>query len=210
MSTLPQTISTSISSISHPQLVAYSTTLLNGVENNENYPTLQKGMAEHKTLFANYATAAANAAKGGEAAKLLRDSLRPEVEAIIRFWSAEASTITPNDPVAWAGAHFRLTKPVRQPRQPLPAPAKALLADGHSKGGVRATQNAQKTTRAYVYEYAVAGAEGQPLAWHYCLCPKNTAEITGLVSGQQYWFRMGAWNGTGDTAFSPAELRYVQ
>ncbi|MDO7877810.1 hypothetical protein Q5H93_23945 [Hymenobacter sp. ASUV-10] len=210
MSALPQVISTSLTSLSHPRLAAYFTTVISGVKGNKNYPGLQARLEEYETLRDNYTTAVANAVKGGEAVKLLRNSLRPQVEAALRQWSSEATEATPKDPVAWAGAHFMLTKPNRQSRPALSAPIKVKLSDGKLKGSVCARQNAQRNTRAYVYEYALQVPEGQELVWKYCLCPKNVAEIAGLLSGQSYWFRMGAWNGTGDTVFSAPELRVVQ
>lgn len=177
---------------------------------NPDFPTLQASADKNTTLFGEFSTAVANAVRGGEAAKLLRDGLRPDVETAVRAWSKQALEAKPNNPAAWAGAHFMLTSSTRHSRPSLAAPTQVKLSDGKLRGSVCVRQNGQRSTRAYVVEYALQVAEGQPLVWHYCLCPRNVAEITGLVSGQGYWFRMGAWNGTGDTVFSAPELRVVQ
>jgi len=210
MSAISQTISTNLSALSHPRLVAYTTTLLSGIRGNPDFPLLQPEVDRNTELFGRYSTAVANAVKGGEAAKLLRNSLRPDVEEAVRIWSAQALEAKPKDPAAWSGAHFRLTSGTRHGRPALAAPTKTKLIDGKLKGSVCARQNAQRSTRAYVYEYALQVAEGQPLVWHYCLDAKFVTEIANLISGQRYWFRMGAWNGTGDIIFSEPELRVVQ
>lgn len=210
MSAIPQTISTNLRNFTAPKLVEYTTTLLSGVTGNPDFPTLQTEVARNADLFGRFGTAVANAVKGGEAAKLLRNGLRPEVEAAIRLWSAQALEAKPKDLAAWADAHFNLTSGTRQSRPTLAAPTKTKLTDGKNKGSVCLRQNAQRSTRAYVYEYALPVAEGQELAWKYYLDSKFIAEITGLTSGQGYWFRMGAWNGTADTIFSEAEWQMVQ
>jgi|GEM_PF-5003067 len=210
MSAHPQVISINLTVLSHPKLAAYFTTVISGIKGNKEYPTLQTSVEDNEKLRDSYSAAVANALKGGEAVKLLRNSLRLQVEEVLREWSEEATEVTPKNPAAWAGAHFMLTSGTRKGRPVLMAPALTKLTDGKARGSVCLRQNQQASTRAYVFEYALPAAEGQELAWKYCLCSKHITEITGLLSGQGYWFRMGAWNGTAAPIFSEAEWRMVQ
>jgi hypothetical protein len=210
MPTLTQTISFNLSSMSDSDLLKYGLTLLDGLPLVPAYADVAPTLAAARPVITSYGTAVANFAKGGEAARLQRDSLRPQVEAIIREWSQYATDETPEQPVLWATAHFNLTKAERTPRPVLGAPTKFMVADGPAKGSVELRQSAQAGTKAYVYEYAPVPAPGEEPRWQYCLGNTSTCVVSGLLSGQQYQFRAGAWNGMGALAYSQLETRYVQ
>lgn len=210
MPTLPQTISTNLTSLSDDKLLKYALTLVDGLTKSGKYASIAPTVADGNKLIQRYATALANAAKGGTAERMLRDSLRQDVESLLHEWSAYATDTTPGDVQAWADAHFNLTKAERTPRAPLAAPTKFVLADGPAKGSVRLSQNAQAGTKAYVYEYALMPAEGEEPQWHFCLGSTASCVVSDLTSGAQYVFRVGVWNGTGNPIYSATESRYVQ
>ncbi|RZK45898.1 MAG: fibronectin type III domain-containing protein, partial [Hymenobacter sp.] len=93
---------------------------------------------------------------------------------------------------------------------PVSAPLKFTAADGPTKGSVELRQNAQGGTKAYVYEYALAPTDGSAPQWCYCLGTTASCVVSGLSSGQQYLFRVAAWNGMGTAPYSQIETRYVQ
>jgi hypothetical protein len=210
MPAITQTISLNLKPLSDNDLLNYAHTLVSGLPTVGAYSTVQPTVAEGSDTIRAYATATANAAKGGELARMLRDDLRGQVEEIIRDWSDFALTTTPDDPLQWVAAHFRLTKGERTPRLPLTTPTKFVAADGPIKGSIELRQNAQAGAKAYVYEYAAVPAEASTPAWQYCLGTTATCVVSGLVSGQQYLFRAAAWNGLGEMPYSVTEARYVQ
>jgi hypothetical protein len=210
MPTLTQTISFNLTSLGDNDLLKYALTLLDGLPLVPEYAGISPKVADAQPVIASYGTAVANFAKGGEAVRMQRDTLRPQVESIIRQWSQYALDETPEQPVLWATAHFNLTKAERTPRPVLGAPTKFMVADGPTKGSVELRQNPQASTKAYVYEYALVPAAGDDAQWQYCLGNTGTCVVSGLLSGRQYQFRAGAWNGMGALAYSQLETRYVQ
>ncbi len=210
MPTLIQTISYNVSSLNDSELLKYALTLLAGVPTVAEYKNIVPTLADATPLVQQYGTAVANSAKGGMAERMLRDDLRTKVDELVRAWSDYATTETPDSPLLWAAAHFNLTKAERSARTPLVAPTKFTAADGPAKGSVELRQNAQSGTKAYVYEYALAPADGSAPQWQYCLGSTATCVISGLSSGQQYMFRAAAWNGIGALPYSQVETRYVQ
>lgn len=210
MSTLPQSISINLTVLSDNKLLSYAFTLLDGLAKSKVYPGVTPTLSVADPVIQHYAKALANAAKGGTAEKMLRDSLRLDVEKIIKDWSSYATETTPNDPQSWADAHFNLTKAERTPRPAPVAPTRFSLADGPAKGSIEVRQNAQAGVKAYVTEYALATTDPAAAHWQFCLCNTATCVISGLDSGQQYQIRSGAWNGVGGIIFSAIETRYVQ
>ena len=210
MAVLPQTISMALASMSHPQLFQYGLTLTDGIPLVTAYDGFKPTMKEGLELINAYGMAVANASKGSEAARQLRDALNKQVIELLASWSHQALDATPHDPVSWSAAHFNLTKGDRQLRPAPATPSKLVLADGPAKGSVVVRQNPQRGTKAYVYEYAPLPAEGEKPQWQFCLGNTGSCVIAGLSSGQPYLFRCGAWNGTGPVAYSAEESRYVQ
>ena len=210
MPAIPQTISFNLKQLTDNELLNYAHTLVSGLPTVGAYSAVQPTIADGNTTIRAYATAIANATKGGELARMLRDDLRPQVESILRDWSDFARATTPDAPLQWAAAHFRLTKAERTPRLPLSAPLKFVAADGPTKGSIELRQNPQAGAKAYVYEYAPVPTDASDPAWQYCLGTTATCVVSGLVSGQQYVFRAAAWNGLGEIPYSVQETRYVQ
>jgi hypothetical protein len=210
MPTLTQSISYNTSSLNDSELLKYAITLLAGVPTVAEYKAIVPTVADATPLVQQYGTAVANFAKGGTAERMLRDDLRAKVDELVRAWSDYATAETPDSPLLWAAAHFNLTKGERTPRAALTAPTKFIAADGPAKGSVELRQNPQSGTKAYVYEYALAPTDGSAPQWQYCLGSTATCVVSGLSSGQQYLFRVAAWNGTGTAPYSQVETRYVQ
>jgi hypothetical protein len=126
----------------------------------------------------------------------------------VRAWSDYATAETPDSPLLWAAAHFNLTKGERTPHAALTAPTKFIAADGPAKGSVELRQNPQSGTKAYVHEYALAPTDGSTRSGS--TGSTATCVVSGLSNGQQYLFRVAAWNGTGTAPYSQVETRYVQ
>jgi len=210
MPAIPQTISYSLKPLPDNELLNYAHTLVSGLPTVAAYAAVQPPVADGSLTIGAYATAIANAAKGGELARMQRDDLRTQVESLLRDWSDYALATTPDEPLQWVAAHFRLTKGERTPRLPMGAPLKFVAADGPTRGSIELRQTAQAGAKAYVYEYAPVPPDASAPAWQYCLGTTATCVVNGLVSGQQYLFRAAAWNGLGEMPYSTTETRYVQ
>lgn len=210
MPAITQTISYNLTQLTDNELLNYAHTLVSGLPTVGAYSAVQPTVAAGSATTSAFATAVANATKGGELARMLRDNLRGQVEEIIRAWSDFALATTPDDPLQWVAAHFRLTKGDRTPRPALGPPRKFVVADGPTKGSIELRQNPQAGAKAYVYEYAPVPTDATDPAWQYCLGTTATCVVNGLTSGQQYLFRAAAWNGLGEIPYSVLETRYVQ
>lgn len=210
MTVLRQTISVNYNDLDDHLFADYAGNVARGLDGNRDLPAPTPSAADGKLLIDSFVVAIGEAQTNGRAAVIRKNKLRKQVEDLLDAWSEYALDTKPNEPVIWAEANFRLTKAERARARPLNAPGKFQTQEGPRRGTVQVRQSPQRGTRAYIVEYALVGADGQPGHWFYFLSTTADCLVEDLQSGQTYLFRAAAWNGTSTPNFSEPERRIVQ
>jgi hypothetical protein len=87
----------------------------------------------------------------------------------------------------------------------LPAPTSAWATSGDKLGECDYHWNPVKGKTSYIVQYCTDPAT--EAGWkQFAVCTKSSITVTGLVSGQKYWFRVAAVGAAGQGAWSDPAL----
>ena len=110
-------------------------------------------------------------------------------------------TETDGDPALIPISGFAVAGTPGTPIGPLPRPENVKAKMGDFPGVIKVSCGAIKGTQMYVYEYRLHDVPNQPWV-QIKLSTKSREEIPGLVSGQNYGFRMAAIGAAGQSPWS--------
>ncbi|MBL0745522.1 fibronectin type III domain-containing protein [Chryseolinea lacunae] len=148
-------------------------------------PTLQVINDAHKA----FQDAAAEAAKGNRSVTALRDTLRDDLIGKLNDLSLYVQLNCKNDLSILLSSGFNARK-TPEPTPPIQKPEGLKVKTADVKGTVKLLINKVENAAAYIFEYHPRATGETP--WTTLYSTTRTITITGLQSGVEFTFRVGA------------------
>jgi hypothetical protein len=201
---------TTFSNLSEPNFLAKAQGIVNALRNNPNFPEPwlpQVGsFADLKANFDAYQKCFSAAANGDRARIDERDAAREALQSRLRALAPYLEAVAAKDTTKLNTAGYDLRKDiVRSPNKVhLSAPSDFTAKHGTISGQVVLHAARLPGAKSYVAEYTDGNPHDPATAWVsggiFTTCSRM--EITGLVRGKEYWFRVCGVNKAGQGAWT--------
>jgi len=165
-----------------------ATNITDDMTENPYFTTPIPALEEVKATIASYTIALANAEKGSQDERVIKNNWRAKLESQLRELSLYVQLTSKGDSLIISSSGFDVN---RKPSVvgTLPKPENVIIKMGDNKGTALVSCDAITSASFYEYAYAEVTADGQ-LNWVYKTCTKRKLLIEGLTSGKQYVFRI--------------------
>lgn len=176
------------------------TTILQWMDNNDNFPTPTPSLAVVQTGFDAYKVAAADAAQGGKENTAIRDARRAELVALLRQLASYASATANGNLEKLISSGFPLQKTGRTPIGPLPAPSAPVVSQGAVSGALTVVAPPVRGASSYNWSLALQSAPDTDVQTAQTTGAR--VSFTGLTPGQVYVVCLNAVGAAGVSDWS--------
>jgi SMC interacting uncharacterized protein involved in chromosome segregation len=182
--------------------------IINAMTGNSNFTTPNPTLAQLTTAANNLEAARDEVLALRAQAKnktVIQEQLEDALEKLLTQLASYVENISANDPAIITSAGMDI-RAAATPIGPLAPPSRFNTTTGDSDGEIDASWNSDPGAKSYVIE---TSTQGPPAAvWTQAKTTTKSKEtITGLQSGQRYWFHVAAIGATGQSGWSDISTR---
>jgi len=164
--------------------------VLEGMTNNVNFPNIQDKVDDLNAKIQRYKTSITNAEQGGKVNTIIKAECRRELETYMQELAEYVQqTSKGNTEMIYTAGFDVHKKPVRVGE--LEKPERATVKIAHSSGSVWFSCNVVDRALFYIFEYCLAPCTDDSV-WIQVTSSRRKILIEGLISGQEYCFRVAA------------------
>lgn len=180
--------------------------VVNGMENNPNFPDPPAELAQAKKLLPEYQNAVADA-KGRDAVKVSnKKDRKAELVTLLTVIAAYVTRICNGDRTMLLSSGFAISG--EKVDEPMPVIQKLDVELG-PPGVVTTRIKRVAGARAYMHQYTTEAPTSETV-WISAGNTQAHHTFSGMKSGVKYWFRVVALGDAGQTVYSPVESRIIQ
>ena len=172
------------------KLLGKASSILEQMTNNAHFPNIQAKLDELKAKIQRYETSIINSNQGGKLSTIIKGECRRELEAYLQELADYVQLTSNGDAGIIYSAGFDIHKKSVRVGE-LDRPERVTLKMGFSKGSVWLNCDVVDRALFYVFEYCLAPCTADSV-WIQLSGSKRKILIEGLVSGQEYCFRVAA------------------
>jgi hypothetical protein len=191
-----------------PEKVAFARRLAENLKSNTDFPSPSPNLAEvtasADTLEGAY-NAAVTARQAAQAATATQDVAEQKLDGLLTRLGSHIEDAADGDEAKIRKAGFDV-RADRAAVGALPSPTDLSATTGDKEGAIDLAWNRIAGAKSYVVEMTTdaAAATGWKSAG---VCTKSSNTVTGLTSGQKYWFRVAAVGASGQGPWSDPAVR---
>ena len=172
------------------KLGVFAFSVLEKMTDNPNFPDATALLADLQTKATNFEASMNNIVNGSKVDTVIKKDIRKELEASLQDLSFYVQQACKGDEAIVFSAGFSVH--ARASRVgPLERPTNVKLQVGDSKGSLYISCEVVKRALFYVVEYCLS-PQGPDSVWIQVTSSRRKILIEGLISGQEYCFRMAA------------------
>ncbi|MDR3651466.1 MAG: fibronectin type III domain-containing protein [Paludibacter sp.] len=171
-------------------LLGKSRVVLEQMTNNAYFPDIQAKLDELKVKIQSYETSIIDSNQGGRSTTLIKAQNRRELENYLKELADYVQQTSKGaENIIFSAGFDTHKKPSRVGR--LDRPTRVMLKMGSNKGAVWLSCDVVDRALFYVFEYCLAPLTADSV-WIQLSASKRKILIEGLISGQEYCFRVAA------------------
>jgi len=182
--------------------------IIKSMTGNTNYPTPVPALTAVQTALTIYEASLATAATGNPEKTAIKDQKRRDLEALLKQLGTYVQLNCKNDLGILLSSGFEASKPPA-PYGILPKPENFKVENGPNAGTAKLSLDKIKGASSYRFEF-VAAPVTDTTVWLVNVGTARNNIIDGLVSGNQYAFRVAAIGAEPTIVYSDVITRFVQ
>ncbi|MBL0740994.1 fibronectin type III domain-containing protein [Chryseolinea lacunae] len=195
-------ITTGFTRLRDEELDSRAQAIVAAMTGNTNFATPSPTLQVISAALKAFQDAAAEAAKGNRSVTALRDALRTDLIHKLNDLSLYVQLNCKNDLSILLSSGYKARK-TSEPSTPIQMPQGLKVQATDVKGSVKVFVNKVENVVTYIFEYRPRAAPDA--AWTSLFGTTRALTISGLQSGAEYMFRVGAV-GTGPTVKYSTEV----
>lgn len=182
--------------------------IVKSMTGNTNYTTPVPTLAVVQTTLTAYETALTAAQNGTPDKTAFKDQKRRDLEAVLKQLGTYVQLNCKNDLSILLSSGFEANKPATRVGV-LPKCENMKVENGPNSGTIKVSVDKMKGARSYRYETTPAPVTGQSV-WNVNVGTASKFTIDGLISGQQYGFRVAGVGADPTIVYSDVITKFVQ
>lgn len=205
---IPVRITNGFNKLSDANLLAKTVGIQTAMTGNVNFPTPNPTLTQLATAMSDFQTAIGAAGSGNRTDIADKKAKKTALITMLHNLGSYVVYTAQGDLDKAKTSAFDFVKP-STPSLPLGKPSNLALQDGMNAGEVLATFDKAESARNYLCQTTPEPLTEQSV-WQSQNSTVTKVLLTGLPSGQKYWFRIAALGIDGQLVYSDAMSRIVQ
>jgi len=172
------------------KLLSKAGTIQEQMTGNDYFPDIQGKLDELKAKIKSYETSLVDSIQGGRVTTVIKGDCRRKLEAYLQELAAYVQLISKGDATVIVSAGFDIHKKAARVGQ-LDKPQNVKIELGSMRGSAWLSCDRVDRALFYVFEYCAAPLTADSV-WIQITGSRRKILIDGLISGQEYCFRVAA------------------